>query len=99
VGKTAQELVDWLAWSCDRDASAPRAGEGGEDVADGEAAGEPIEVTDFFKLYSFCVFGFIIGLSVRRIPEIVIDVVRLLFLRRRRLELPASVGNDARRQA
>ncbi len=77
----------------------PRAGEGGEDVADGEAAGKPIEVTDFFKLYLFCVFGFIIGLSVRRIPEIVIDVVRLLSLRRWRLELPASVGNDARRQA
>ncbi len=26
-------------------------------MADGEAAGEPIEVTDFFKLYLFCVFG------------------------------------------
>ncbi len=34
-----RELVDWLAWSCDR--------KGGEDVADGEAAGKPIEVTDF----------------------------------------------------
>ena len=45
MGETARELVDWLAWSCDRNA------------ADGEAADEPIEATGFFKLYSFCVFG------------------------------------------
>lgn len=50
VGKCARELVDWLEWSCDADAS--RAGGGGED-----AAQEPIEACDFFKLYSFCVFG------------------------------------------
>lgn len=57
VGEIARELVDWLAWSCDRNTAACRAGEAGEDAADGEAADEPIEATDFFKLYSFCVFG------------------------------------------
>ncbi len=123
-------------------------------MANGEAAGEPIEVTDFFKLYLFCIFGRTamgydfggippagcpqqrrpsssrecmpaeavafeslnadIGMRSTMpgalmnpsmqlywipIPEIVIDVVRLFFLRRRRLELPASIGNDTRRQA
>ncbi|KAL3808539.1 hypothetical protein ACHAXA_002706 [Cyclostephanos tholiformis] len=61
IGKTARELVAWLEWSCDRDAGGGNA-EDGEDPA--------IEARDFFKLYSFSVFGrTAMGYDFQSIPK------------------------------